>query len=149
MGSEDLTELLEILRRECETAINWFKTNNMILNPNKFQSMIISSKKDLSNSVLKINDVELTIESSVKLLGIEIDNKPSNQLNAICRLQTFLGHKEKEAITNTLALCLIWHFSSKKSKNKVEKIDERGRALGVDPLHKNDFKFLVYFHLVF
>ena len=59
----------------CEAAINWFKTNNMIINPDKFQSMIISSKKDLSKSVLNINGVELTMESSVKLLGIEIDSK--------------------------------------------------------------------------
>ena len=73
MGSKDLTELLEILRKECETAINWFKTNNMIVNPDKFQSMIISFKKYLSKSVLDINGV--TMESSIKLLGIEIDNK--------------------------------------------------------------------------
>ena len=26
---------------------------------------------------------------------------------------------------------------------------ERGRVLGVDPFHKNGFKFSVYFHLVF
>ena len=58
-----MTELLEILRKECETAINWFKTNKMIVNPDKFQSMIISSKKDLSKSVLNINGVELTMES--------------------------------------------------------------------------------------
>ena len=37
--------------------------------------MIIGSKKDLSKSVLNINDIELTMVSSVKLLGIEIDNK--------------------------------------------------------------------------
>ena len=55
--------LLEILLKECETAINWFKTNNMIVNPDKFESMIISSKKDLSKSVLNINGVELTMES--------------------------------------------------------------------------------------
>ena len=75
VGSKYLTELIEILRKECETAINWFKTNKMIVNPDKFQSMIISSKKDLSKSVLNISGVELTMESSVKLLGIEIDNK--------------------------------------------------------------------------
>ena len=62
--------------------------------------------------MLNINDIEWnheTMESSVKLLGIEIDNKlnfekyvfnidqkSSNQLNAICKLQTFIGHKEKE-----------------------------------------------------
>ena len=53
MGSKDLTELLEILRKECETAINCFKTNDMIVKLDKFQSMIISSKKDLSKSVCK------------------------------------------------------------------------------------------------
>ena len=26
-----LTELLIILRKECETAINWFKTNKMVV----------------------------------------------------------------------------------------------------------------------
>ena len=77
--------------------------------------MIISSKKDLSKSILSINGVGLTMESSVKLLGIEIDNKlnfekrisnicrkTSNQLNAICRLETFMA--QKKAIINTFVL---------------------------------------------
>ena len=96
VGSKDLPELSEILRKECETTINWFKTNNMIVNPDEFQSMIISSKKGVSKSVLNIDSVELTMKSSVKLLGIEIYNKlnfekhiynicrkASNQVNAI------------------------------------------------------------------
>ena len=37
--------------------------------------MIVSSIKDLSKSESNINGVELTMESSVKLLGIEIVNK--------------------------------------------------------------------------
>ena len=42
-----------------------------------------------------------------------------------------MGHKEKEAMINTFVHsnfnygCLIWHFSSKKSQNKIEKIHER------------------------
>ena len=42
-----------------------------------------------------------------------------------------MGHKEKEAIINTFVHsnlnygCLIWDFSSKKFKNKMEKIHER------------------------
>ena len=115
----------------------------MIVNPDKIQAMIISSKKDLSKSVLNINGVELTMESSVKLLGIEIDyklnfekhlqcKKAINQLNAICRLQIFMCHKEKEAMINTSVHsnfnygCLIWHYSSKKSQNKIEKIFMKG-----------------------
>ena len=99
--------------------------------------MIISFKKDLSKSLLNINVVKLTTESSVKLLGIEIDDKlnlekcinnickkASNQLNAIFRLQTFVGHKEKEAVINTFVHsnfnygCLIWYFSSKSPQIK-------------------------------
>ena len=53
VGSKYLTEIIEILQKECKTAINWFKTNNIIVNPYKFQSMIISSKKDLIKSVLR------------------------------------------------------------------------------------------------
>ena len=43
----------------------------------------------------------------------------------------FVGHNEKESMINTLVhsafSCggLIWHFSSKKSHNKVEKVYER------------------------
>ena len=42
-----------------------------------------------------------------------------------------MEHKQKEAIINTFVhsnfnyCCLIWHFSSKKSQNKVEKIHEK------------------------
>ena len=71
----------------------------MIVNPDKFQSMIISSKKDLSKSVLNINGVELTMELFVKLLGIELDNKlnleknisniyKKSQQSTKCNLQT-------------------------------------------------------------
>ena len=73
VGSKDLTEFLEILRKEWETAINWLKTNNMIKNPHKL--MITSSKRALSKSVLNRNVVELTIESSFKLLGVQTENK--------------------------------------------------------------------------
>ena len=74
--SKDLTELLEILRKECETAINWFKTNSMT--DSKPRQIPINDYKFLersSNFVSNIDGVELTMESSVKLLGIEIDNK--------------------------------------------------------------------------
>ena len=47
----------------------------MVVNLDKFQSIIISSKKDRSKSVLNINGIELTMKSSVILLGIEINNK--------------------------------------------------------------------------
>ena len=47
----------------------------MIVNLDKFQSIIISSKKNPRKSALNINGVELTMESTVKSLGIEMNNK--------------------------------------------------------------------------
>ena len=44
VGKKHLTELLEFLQNECETAINSFNTSDVIVNPDKFQSMIKSSK---------------------------------------------------------------------------------------------------------
>ena len=130
----------------------------MIVNPDKFQSMIISSKKDLSKSVLNINGVELTMESSVKLLGIELDNKlnlkkniyniykkASNQLNVICRLQKFMGHKEKEAIINTFVHsnfnygCLIWYLSSKSPKIKW-KNSRKESKVSIKWIHKQLYR---------
>ena len=48
-----------------------------MVNPDEFQSMMISSKKNLSKPVLNINGVELTMVLSVKLLGTKINNKLS------------------------------------------------------------------------
>ena len=53
----------------------------MVQTQDKFQSMITSYKKDLTKSVLNINGVELTMELSVKLLGIELDNKLNLEKN--------------------------------------------------------------------
>ena len=88
-------------------AIDWFEINNMIVNTDKLQAMILSSDKKENKYDLKINDSIISSEKSLTLLGIEIDNKlnfekqvanicrKANQLNAIGRIQNFLGKKRK------------------------------------------------------
>ena len=102
---------------------------------------------------LNINDLIINSKNSVKLLGIEINNKmsfeqnistlcnkPSNQLNPIGRIQKFMGFKEKEVLLNSSVYSnfnycpLVCHFCSAKSLYKIEKIQERALRL----LH-NDF----------
>ena len=89
---------------------------------------------------LTINGPEIKGQNSVRLLGVVIDNelnfnnhisnickKAGNKINAISRIQGFLGQKEKEALVNTFAYLnfiycsLVWHFSTKKSTNNTEK----------------------------
>ena len=92
---------------------------------------------------INIGSEEVTSDKSVKLLGIEIDNKlsfdahvsclckkASNQLNAIGRIQNLLGKKEKETLINSFVYAnfnycpLVWNFCSAKSVEKIEKIQK-------------------------
>ena len=137
--------MINTLESESSVAIKWFKNNDMFANPDKFQAIIVNNKKKIrDNYILNINDTENVTTDSVKLLGIEIDNelnfnnhvttickKASNQLNALESLQNFLGKIEKEIMLNSFIYSnfnycpLVWHFCSKKSTNKIEKIQVR------------------------
>ena len=115
-------------------------SNSSLIHANAKMKLIMVNEIPALRLLAHINGAELTMQSCVKLLSIEADNKlnfekhisntcknASNQLNGICRLQTFMGYKEKEAIINTFLDsnfnygCLIWLFNSKKSQNKVKK----------------------------
>ena len=139
---------------ESQAAIEWFKMNDMIVNPGKFQAIIIKKNSKMKDSYPpNIKDQKINSANCVKVLGIEIDNKlcfeqhistlckkASNQLNAIGGIQKNMGFKEKEILLNSFVYSnfnycpLVWHFCSSKSLNKIEKI--QGRALRL--LH-NDF----------
>ena len=101
----------------------------MIVNPDKFQAMILSSDKKDKKFQLNTNKSTISSEDSVTLLGIEIDNKlnfkshvstickkENRQLNAVGRIQNYVGKKEKETIINTFVYSnfmycpLAWNF---------------------------------------
>ena len=87
----------------------------------------------VATSLLKVSNIEIESKNSVKLLGIEIDNKlpfdkhivtlckkVANHLHAICRLQNQIRKEEKETVINSFLysnfnyLPLVCHFCSKK-----------------------------------
>ena len=81
----------------------------MIVNPNKFQAIVLKRNNKMKDSyLLNINQEVINTENCVKLVGVEIDcklpfkklisalgKKASNQLNAISRIQKSMGFKEK------------------------------------------------------
>ena len=125
-----IENLISTLETESQTAIKWFTLNEIIVSPEKFQATVVKKNPKMKDSYpLNINDLLINSENSVKLLGIEIDNKlsfeqhistlcnkASNQLNAIGRTQTFMGFKEKEVLINSFLYSnfnycrLVWHF---------------------------------------
>ena len=63
------------LEKESETAVEWFDQNKMIVNPDKFQVMLLEKRNENNQSCLKINNQTIKTTNCVKLLGINIDSK--------------------------------------------------------------------------
>ena len=144
-----LSELIDLLQKDSDTAINWFKNNEMLVNPNKFQAIVFKKDSNLENEIqLKIDGKEIKTSKTVKLLGVTIDEKlnfedhvsslckkAAAQLNALGRIQHYLGQKQKESIINSFIYSnfnycpLVWHFCPAKSVFKIEKIQERALKL--------------------
>ena len=72
--AKSVTLLVEILMAESQNAIKWFSNNKIIVNPDKFKSIIIqkSNQKSKPKQFLIRNDVA-EVASSLKLRGINID----------------------------------------------------------------------------
>ena len=143
--AQNVGTLISILESESKIAIVWFETNKMIVNPGKFQSIIIDKKKqDHTKETFVIGDKVIEASPSVKLLGVLIDEKlnfnlhitnicrsAANQLNALIRLKQFLSFEAKKVLVNSyfysiFNYCpLVWMFSSAKSLNKIESLQKR------------------------
>ena len=143
--AQNVGTLISILESESKIAIVWFETNKMIVNPGKFQSIIIDKKKqDHTKETFVIGDKVIEASPSVKLLGVLIDDKlnfnlhitnicrsAANQLNALIRLKQFLSFEAKKVLVNSyfysiFNYCpLVWMFSSAKSLNKIESLQKR------------------------
>ena len=158
-----IKELIETLQSESEIAIKWFNDNEMIVNPDKFQAIIIdrNNKGDLNHHILKFNDYEITSSNSVVLLGIEIDDKlnfenhthnlvrkSAGQLNYLISKQRFLSQQAKKILIESFIMAnfnycpLVWLFCNKKLKNKQEQIQKRAlRFLYND--YESDYEHLL------
>ena len=76
VASKKRDTLLEKLKNESESAVNWFRDKNMIVNQDKFQLMILQkSTKKVIQEKLQIDNSEIRCENLVTPLGITIDNR--------------------------------------------------------------------------
>ena len=105
-----ISDLINKLESGSNIAIEWFKMNKMIVNPDKFQAIVLNKKRsDLTNTNFQVDNQVIKSVSSVDRLGIQIDDKlnfnlriskickfVANQLNALIRLKQFLSFHAKE-----------------------------------------------------
>ena len=63
---ETVSKLIEMLESESNIAINWFTKNEMIINPDKFQAIILYKKKpNLTNIPFTIDNQTIKSVPSV------------------------------------------------------------------------------------
>ena len=71
--AETILELIDVLQSGSEIVIDWFKNNKMIVNPDKFQAILLD-KSDHTNQRIVVNNQNITVVSSEELLGINDEN---------------------------------------------------------------------------
>ena len=129
--SNSVDDLVTNFQKDSENAIDWFCSNQTVVNPDKFQSIIINRLGKLKDSYeLLIGNHKLDSENSVTVLGIEIDNKlnfekhvtalcqkAGSQLNALSRIHKLIGVQEMQMLLDSFIFSnfsyypLMWHFA--------------------------------------
>ena len=135
-----ISDLIKKFVSDSNIAVECFKTNKMIVNPNKLQAIVSNKKRSaLINTNFPVDNQVIKSLSSVELLGIQIYDKlnfnlhisksckpAANQLNALIRLKQFLSFHAKEVLINSYIISnfnycpLVWMFSSTQSLNKLK-----------------------------
>ena len=117
----------------------------MIPNPKKFQAPVSSKNNSLSTIGVpfKIKNQVIHSKGSVVFLGINLENrlkfdehidilckKAASKMNSLYRIKDFLNYEMKRLLVNSFIYSnfnycpQVWHISSPKSIQMIEKIQE-------------------------
>ena len=122
-----------------------FVTDSLLVKSLAVHALFV--KKDQTNTCgenLDLQGHSIKSEETVKLLGVTLDykqnfdphisnicKKAAAQLNVLKRLKSFIGFAEREVLVQSFVFSnfnycpLVWYFSSSKSLQKIERIQER------------------------
>ena len=137
--------LIDNLVHDTSILIKWFNDNYFKMNLDKCHLLITNHEEDVSAT---IEGEIIKCKKSIKLLGINIDNKlcfnehiskickkVSLKLHALSRISHFLSTEKlrtvmKAFIESQFEYCpLIWMFHSRTLNNKINRLHERALRL--------------------
>ena len=111
-SSDTIDDIRKFLTNDIIVFMNWFKQNSLKANPEKFQSMLISSHGcDVGGLMINVENTITSSSEEMKVLGVTIDDKlnftehisdvctkAGRQLNIHQRLKKVLDYKSRMAI---------------------------------------------------
>ena len=127
--SNSFQQLSVNLQMSVRVLLDWYESNYMRANPDKFQC-IVFGKKTQQNECIAITDTtELIPLESCKLLGVEVDRKltfrthiaaicckAGRQISALARISKALNTEVKLSMFQSFIMShfnfcpLVWHF---------------------------------------
>ena len=139
--NKDTTSVIEQLEYDTKVLLEWFKTNGLKTNPDKFH--LILNETD-EKYFIEIENFKIFNSTCKKVLGINIDNKlsfdthvtglcrkASQKLHALSRISHFMKPKQRQIIMKSFIISqfgycpLVWMFHSRKLNSRINKIHER------------------------
>ena len=140
---DSIETILRLLKGDINNALQWFKYNQMVTNPEKFQVIFMGFEKSQKLNI-EINGISIRTTEEGKLLGITIDSKLQFQshVEAICKTATqkvkafsrIAGYLQKHKayvlyktfMRSTFNYCpLIWMFCCKTANNRIYQLHKR------------------------
>ena len=137
--------LLNSLEKDTKILIKWFRDNYFQLNADKCHLLISNHSNDI---LINVEDEIIECSSSVKLLGVTIDNKlnfdehvselckkVSQKIHALARISNFMSLDKLRIIMSAFIesqfeYCpLAWMFHSRILNNRINRLHERALRL--------------------
>ena len=160
----DTISLIDALENDTMTLIKWFHDNYFKMNAKKCQLIVTNHEEDVTAFI----DEEIIKGSkSVKLLGINIDNKldfnkhvsticnkVSLKLHALARISHLMSTDKlklimKAFIESQFSYCpLIWMFHSRTLNNRINRLHERALRIAYKDTKSSFQKLLEVDHSV-
>ena len=85
-NGKDITDLIKSFKSKLEPMIEWCLLNRLDINFKKTYCMIVTRRRIVIPKTISINNVDIEVVDSFKLLGITIDNKMnfSKHVSMVC-----------------------------------------------------------------
>ena len=147
---KDTESLVNIMEDNISVLMKWFYNNYLLMNADKSYLLVTNHVDDIS---VNVGREVIKCETSVKLLGIKIDNKldfsehvsglckkVSLKLHALGRISNYMSTTKlrmilKAFIESQFSYCpLVWMFHSRSLNNWINRLHERAlRFVYKDP----------------
>ena len=140
---KNVEEVIACLEFDIENAISWYRENNMVANPDKFQMMFIGLKES-KRYCHDINGNIIVNTDTVKLLGVTIDSKlnfrehvthickkMNQKTGAFSRIARYLDVDKAKILYHAFILSnfnycpLIWMFCGKAANKSINRLHKR------------------------